>query len=51
MEVVEILEVQQRSLEANPDHKLNAYDIDSDGVRVRNVIRKLIAQQVLTLGK
>jgi hypothetical protein len=45
------LEAQQRSIEANPDHKLNAYYIDSDDVRARNDIRKLIAQQVLTLGK
>lgn len=45
MEDVEILEAQQRSIEANPNHKLNAYNIDSGGVRARNIIRKLIAQQ------
>lgn len=43
-EDIEVLEAQQRSIEANPDLKLNAYNIDSGGVRTRNIIRKLIAQ-------
>ncbi len=39
----EILEAQQRSMEANPDLKLRAYAIDSGGVRARRVIDKEIA--------
>lgn len=42
-EDVEVLEAQQRSIEANPDLKLRAYSIDQGGVRARRVIDRLIA--------
>ena len=42
MEDVEVLEAQQRSIAANPDLKLNAYNIDQGGVRVRQTIKRLI---------
>ena len=37
-EDVEILEAQQRSIEANPDLKLRSYAIDSGGVWARRII-------------
>ncbi|HLY54230.1 MAG TPA: aromatic ring-hydroxylating dioxygenase subunit alpha, partial [Stellaceae bacterium] len=40
-EDVEILEAQQRSIEANPGLKLRAFNIDSGGVRARMVIDSL----------
>ena len=40
---VEILEAQQRSIDANPDLKLRAYNIDEGGVRARRVIDRLSA--------
>jgi vanillate O-demethylase monooxygenase subunit len=43
-EDVEILEAQQRSIAANPDLKLNAYNIDQGGVRKRQVIARLIRE-------
>jgi phenylpropionate dioxygenase-like ring-hydroxylating dioxygenase large terminal subunit len=43
LEDVEILEAQQRSIDANPSLKLRAYNIDEGGVRVRRVIDRLIA--------
>jgi vanillate O-demethylase monooxygenase subunit len=42
-EDIEILEAQQRSIDANPDLKLRAYAIDAGGVRARRVIEKAIA--------
>lgn len=44
----EILEAQQRSMEANPDLKLNSYSIDQGGVRARRVIEKAKKQQAET---
>jgi len=41
LEDVEILEAQQRSIEANPDMKLRAYAIDQGGVRARRIIDRL----------
>ena len=41
MEDVEVLEAQQRSIAANPDLKLGAYNIDQGGVRVRQIIKRL----------
>jgi phenylpropionate dioxygenase-like ring-hydroxylating dioxygenase large terminal subunit len=41
LEDVEILEAQQRSIDANPDLKLRAYNIDEGGVRARRVIERL----------
>lgn len=40
----EILEAQQRSMLANPDLKLNGYNIDQGGVRARQIINRLIRQ-------
>ena len=42
MEDVAVLEAQQRSLAANPDLKLNAFNIDQGGVRARQIIKRLI---------
>ncbi|MEO9600342.1 aromatic ring-hydroxylating dioxygenase subunit alpha [Parasphingorhabdus sp.] len=39
-EDVEILEAQQRSIAANPDRKLQAYNIDEGGVRARRMIER-----------
>ena len=41
----EILEAQQRAILANPDLKLNAYNIDQGGVRARQIIARLIRAQ------
>ena len=41
MEDVEVLEAQQRSIAANPDLRLSAYNIDQGGVRVRQIIKRL----------
>jgi vanillate O-demethylase monooxygenase subunit len=41
MEDVEILEAQQRSILANPDLKLRAFNIDAGAVRARRVIDRL----------
>lgn len=40
-EDVEVLEAQQRAIEANPDMRLRAFNIDSGGVRARAVIERL----------
>lgn len=40
-----ILEAQQRSIDANPDLKLQAYNIDQGGVRARQIIARLIKAQ------
>lgn len=37
-----ILEAQQRSIEANPDMKLQAYSIDQGGIRARQIISRKI---------
>ena len=42
MEDVAILEAQQRSIAANSDLKLRAFNIDQGGVRARQVIKRLI---------
>jgi vanillate O-demethylase monooxygenase subunit len=44
-EDVEILEAQQRAISANPDLKLNAYNIDQGGVRARQIIARLMREQ------
>jgi vanillate O-demethylase monooxygenase subunit len=41
MEDVEILEAQQRSILANPDLKLRAFNIDAGAVRARRIIDRL----------
>lgn len=41
-EDVEVLEAQQRSITANPELKLSAYNIDQGGVRARQIIKRLI---------
>jgi phenylpropionate dioxygenase-like ring-hydroxylating dioxygenase large terminal subunit len=43
-EDVEILEAQQRSMQANPDLKLRAFSVDSGGVRARRMIDKALAE-------
>lgn len=45
LEDLEVFEAQQRSIDANPDLKLRAYNIDEGGVRARAVIRRLIKSQ------
>jgi vanillate O-demethylase monooxygenase subunit len=45
LEDVEVLEAQQRSISANPHLKLKAFNIDSGGVRARQVIQRLIREQ------
>jgi phenylpropionate dioxygenase-like ring-hydroxylating dioxygenase large terminal subunit len=45
LEDVEVLEAQQRSIEANPDLKITAYEIDSGGVKARLVIKRMIAKE------
>ena len=42
---VEVLEAQQRAILANPDLRLNAYNIDQGGVRARQIITRLIREQ------
>lgn len=42
LEDVEILEAQQRSIEANPDLKLRGYNIDEGGVKARAIIKRMI---------
>lgn len=42
MEDVEILEAQQRSINANPNMKLQAYNVDQGGVRARQMINRII---------
>lgn len=46
-EDVEVLEAQQRSMEANPDMKLRAYSIDQGGVRARRIIDRLAKEPAL----
>jgi phenylpropionate dioxygenase-like ring-hydroxylating dioxygenase large terminal subunit len=47
-EDIEVLEAQQRSIDANPDMKLRAYSIDGGGVRARRVIDRAIAGSART---
>ena len=49
-EDVEILEAQQRSIEANPDLKLNGYSIDEGGARARALIARAIRHQMASAG-
>jgi vanillate O-demethylase monooxygenase subunit len=44
-EDVEILEAQQRSMDANPEMKLRGFSIDAGGVRSRMIIEKLLRNQ------
>jgi phenylpropionate dioxygenase-like ring-hydroxylating dioxygenase large terminal subunit len=44
-EDVEILEAQQRSIDANPEMKLRGFSIDAGGVRSRMIIEKLLRKQ------
>ncbi|WP_245646777.1 aromatic ring-hydroxylating dioxygenase subunit alpha [Sphingomonas soli] len=44
-EDVEVLEAQQRSIDANPDMKLRGYSIDVGTVRARAIISKAIAAE------
>lgn len=44
LEDVAVLEAQQRSIEACPDLKLRAYNIDTGGIRARAIIDRLIAR-------
>lgn len=44
-EDVEVLEAQQRSIDANPDMKLRGYSIDVGSVRARTIIDKLAAAE------
>lgn len=37
-----VLEAQQRSIEANPDLRLRAFNIDAGGIRARRIIEQLI---------
>jgi vanillate O-demethylase monooxygenase subunit len=46
-EDVEVLEAQQRSMNANPDMKLRAYSIDQGGVRARRIIDRLAKEPAL----
>jgi phenylpropionate dioxygenase-like ring-hydroxylating dioxygenase large terminal subunit len=45
MEDVEVLEAQQRSILANPDQRLRAFDIDGGGTRSRGVIERMLREQ------
>jgi phenylpropionate dioxygenase-like ring-hydroxylating dioxygenase large terminal subunit len=44
-EDVEVLEAQQRSIDANPDMKLRGYSVDVGAVRARAIISRLSAQE------
>lgn len=41
-EDLEVFEAQQNSIDANPDLKLRAYNIDEGGVRARSIIKRLM---------
>jgi len=45
LEDKDILEAQQGAIRANPDLKLNAFNIDQGGVRARQIIARLIREQ------
>jgi vanillate O-demethylase monooxygenase subunit len=47
-EDVEVLEAQQRSIAANGDLKLQAYNIDEGGTRARQMIARAIAREAAT---
>jgi hypothetical protein len=40
-----VLEAQQLSIEANPEHRLKAFSIDAGGVRARHVIERMSKAQ------
>jgi phenylpropionate dioxygenase-like ring-hydroxylating dioxygenase large terminal subunit len=42
---VEVLEAQQRSIEANPDRQMRAFNIDAGGVMARRLVDRLIAAE------
>ncbi|WP_188054146.1 aromatic ring-hydroxylating dioxygenase subunit alpha [Sphingosinithalassobacter sp. CS137] len=44
-EDVDVLEAQQRSIDANPGLKLRGFSVDQGSVRARQIIRKLIAAE------
>jgi phenylpropionate dioxygenase-like ring-hydroxylating dioxygenase large terminal subunit len=44
LEDLEVFEAQQKSIDANPDLKLRAYNIDEGGVRARAIINRLIRE-------
>jgi len=44
MEDVDILETQQRNIEARPDRKLISFNIDAGGVRARKLIERALAE-------
>jgi phenylpropionate dioxygenase-like ring-hydroxylating dioxygenase large terminal subunit len=46
MEDVAVLEAQQLSIQANPEHRLKAFSIDAGGVRARHVIERMFKSQV-----
>lgn len=46
-----VLEAQQRSIEANPDHRLRAFNIDAGGMQARGVIERLIRTQSAAMVK
>lgn len=45
MEDVEVLEAQQATIDANPDLKLRAFDIDGGGVRSRAILDRMLREQ------
>jgi phenylpropionate dioxygenase-like ring-hydroxylating dioxygenase large terminal subunit len=49
-EDVEVLEAQQRSIQANPDLKLRGFSIDQGSVRARQAIARLIAGEGADAG-
>jgi len=49
-EDVVVLEAQQRSIQANPDLKLRAYNIDQGGVKARLVIERMRKAQAAAIA-
>jgi vanillate O-demethylase monooxygenase subunit len=45
MQDVEVLEAQQRSIAANPTLKMRGFSIDNGGVRARQIIERMMANQ------
>ena len=50
VEDVEVLEAQQRSIDANPDLKLRGFSIDEGSVRARQIIARLRAAEAADAG-
>jgi vanillate O-demethylase monooxygenase subunit len=46
-----VLEAQQRSIEANPNLRLRAFNIDAGGMQARAVIERLIRAQSAAVEK